>query len=133
MEWMEPNKLWVGLGNPCLEEEMNIFFAATTITLRNGKKTHFWFAPWLNGRAPKHVAPKIFEVSKRKKWMVSQALANAAWIVNINFKAPFTEDHLAQFLELCILVNNVHLHLDVEDSIVWKLTPNGQYSVALAY
>jgi hypothetical protein len=46
---------------------MNIFFAATTITLGNGKKTPFWFAPWLNGRAPKDVAPKIFEATKRKK------------------------------------------------------------------
>jgi hypothetical protein len=67
MEWTDPNKLWVGLGNPCSEEDMNIFFAATTITLGNGKKTPFWFAPWLNGRAPKDVAPKIFEATKRKK------------------------------------------------------------------
>jgi hypothetical protein len=41
MEWTDPNKLWVGFGNPCTEEDMNIFFAATSITLRNGKKTPF--------------------------------------------------------------------------------------------
>jgi hypothetical protein len=70
---------------------------------------------------------------KKKKWTVSQALANAAWIANINFEAPFTEDHLAQFLELWILVNNVQLHLDVDDSILWKLATNRQYSAILAY
>jgi hypothetical protein len=41
MEWTDPNKLWVGFGNPCPEEDMNIFFAATSITLGNGKKTPF--------------------------------------------------------------------------------------------
>jgi hypothetical protein len=28
---------------------MEIFYASTSITLGNGKKTPFWHAPWLNG------------------------------------------------------------------------------------
>jgi hypothetical protein len=115
------------LGNPCSEEDMNILFADTTFTLGNGKKTPFWLATWLNGRAPKDIAPKIFEFSKRMNWMVSQALTNAARIMDINFKGPFSEVHLAQFIDLWILINNVHLHLDIEDSIVWKLKMTHKY------
>jgi hypothetical protein len=132
-EWTDPNKLWVGLGNPSSEEDMNIFYAAITISLGNGKKTPFWDAPWLNGIAPKDIAPKIFESSKRKKCKVDQAIVNGAWIANINIDNTFSKTHLAQFIELWLLVNGVQLHTGVEDSIVWKLTSNGQYSAALAY
>jgi hypothetical protein len=132
-DWKDPNKLWVGLGNPCSEEDMNIFYAATTITLGNGKKTPFWDAPWLNGRAPKEIAPKIFESSKRKKCKVEQAIVNRYWIASITIDNTFSETHLAQFIELWQLVNGVQLQSGVEDSVVWKLTANGQYSAASAY
>ena len=29
-EWKEPTKMWVGLGNPCDEEDLNFFYASTT-------------------------------------------------------------------------------------------------------
>jgi hypothetical protein len=47
LEWTDPTKIWVGYdpyGNPCSEEDMSIFYAATTITLGNGCKTPFWHA-----------------------------------------------------------------------------------------
>ena len=65
-EWKEPTKLWVGMGNPCNEEDLNFFYASTTITVGNGAKTPFWESPWLLGRKPKNIAPLIFEVSSRK-------------------------------------------------------------------
>jgi hypothetical protein len=46
---------------------MNIFYAATKITVGNEAKTPFWEAPWLNGLDPKDIAPPIFMSSKRKK------------------------------------------------------------------
>jgi hypothetical protein len=36
-----PNKIWVGYGNRCNNDDMDIFYAATSITLDNGKKTPF--------------------------------------------------------------------------------------------
>jgi hypothetical protein len=44
---------------------MNTFYAATTIVLGNGQKTHFG-TPWLDRRKPKDIAPKMFESSERK-------------------------------------------------------------------
>jgi hypothetical protein len=35
---------------------MEIFYAATAITLGNGRKTPFWHAPWVHGRMPKDIA-----------------------------------------------------------------------------
>jgi hypothetical protein len=112
---------------------MDLFYAATKITLGNGRKTPFWEAPWLDGRSPKVIAPLIFESSMRKNWKVAQALANDAWVNKINLEAAFSWAHLVQFVDLWTLINNIHLVENVEDSIVWKLTESGLYSAASAY
>jgi hypothetical protein len=58
--------LGVGTGNPCNEEDMNLFYGDITFTTDNDAKTPFWHAPWLEGRNPKDIAPKKFESCKRK-------------------------------------------------------------------
>jgi hypothetical protein len=75
-EWVDPKKLWVGMGNPCNSVDMSLFYACTTITIGNGKIAPFWDLPWLNGMMPKDIAPLIFEASTRNKWKVNQALHN---------------------------------------------------------
>jgi hypothetical protein len=39
LEWKDPTKIWVGSGNPCSEQDMELFYAATTITVGNGMKS----------------------------------------------------------------------------------------------
>jgi hypothetical protein len=133
LEWKDDSKIWAGTGNPCNENDMEIFYAATTITLGNGRKTHFWQAPWLEGKMPKNIAPKIYEICKRKNWKVSQALQDDEWIRKLSGEATLSIEHLTQFVQLWALIQNVHLDEHVEDDIVWKLTGNGQYSAASAY
>jgi hypothetical protein len=133
LEWKDPSKIWVGSGNPCSDHDMEIFYAATTITLGNGKKTPFWFAPWLEGRKPIDIASLIFAISKRKNWKVSQALCEDAWVTKIALESSFTMEHLSQFIDLWTLISNISLVLEQEDDIVWKLTPDGQYSAKSAY
>jgi hypothetical protein len=41
LEWKGKDKIWVGMGNPCSKEDMNLFYAANTITLGNGEKHLF--------------------------------------------------------------------------------------------
>jgi hypothetical protein len=48
-EWNDENKPWIGLGTPCTPQDMDLFAAATKVTIGNGKKAIFWEAPWLNG------------------------------------------------------------------------------------
>jgi hypothetical protein len=33
LEWKDPTKIWVGSGNPCTKEDMDLFYGATTILL----------------------------------------------------------------------------------------------------
>lgn len=69
-EWNDSHRMWVGMGNPCDEDDMDLFYASTTITIGNGAIAPFWDSPWLFGRKPKDVAPLIFECSTRKNWKV---------------------------------------------------------------
>jgi hypothetical protein len=106
---------------------MEIFYAASTISLGNGRKTPFWHAPWLNGLMPKDIAPKKFQICKRKNWSVAQALHEDEWIRKLAIDATASVDHLTQFVQLWANIQRVHLRVDVEDDITWKLTGNGQY------
>jgi hypothetical protein len=112
---------------------MNLFYAATTITLGNGEIAPFWESPWLNGRKPKDIAPLIFDISSRKKWSVKQALQNNAWISKIKMDANLTTQHIREYIELWVALREVHLHEDTQDTIVWNLTTNGEYTSASAY
>jgi hypothetical protein len=133
LEWKDKGKIWSGTGNPCTDKDMEIFYAATTISLGNGRKTLFWHAPWVHGRKPKDIAPRIFDICKRKKWMVDQALRNDDWIPKLSDSATISIEHLTEFVQLWALIQRVHLEKDVDADISWKLTSNGQYSMASAY
>jgi hypothetical protein len=112
---------------------MDIFYAVTTISLGNGRKTPYWDASRLEGKSPKDVAPRIFELCKRKKWTVAQVLQDNEWITKLSTEATISIEHLIQFLQFWALIRNVQLNDELEDDISWKLTSNGEYSTASAY
>jgi hypothetical protein len=41
-EWRDMSKVWVGVGTPCDEVNMGIFYASTTISIDNGEIAPFW-------------------------------------------------------------------------------------------
>ena len=112
---------------------MDMFYAATTITVGNGLKTPFWHAPWLEGRKPKDIAPLIFECSSAKNCSVQKALLGADWVNKVRLDENFTTAHFSQFVNLWSLTTNVQLNNDVGDEIRWKLTADGEYSAKSAY
>jgi hypothetical protein len=55
--------------------DMNLFYAATNITMGHGKKTLFWEAPWLNGSKRRDIAPLIYIISTSKKGECEECFA----------------------------------------------------------
>ena len=98
----------------------------------DGNLTSFWEAPWLEGQKPKDIAPQIFMLSKTKKWCIKKVMDDNAWISKITLNEEFSHAHLAQFVELWVLLLGVLVE-NMEDKITWMLTPNGKYSAASAY
>ena len=100
LEWKAPEKLWVGLGNPCMEEDMDLFYAATLISIGDGTTADFWHSPWLRGCRPSDISPDIFRICKRKNWTVSMAMHDEAWIRQLDFTQGLSVDHIMQFVAL---------------------------------
>jgi hypothetical protein len=73
-EWTDPERAWVGMGNPCNEEDINLFYTLINLAVGNGKTAIFWHSPWINGAKPKDIAPFIFNISKKKHFVVSKGL-----------------------------------------------------------
>jgi hypothetical protein len=48
-QWKDPSKVWIGTENPCDNADMEFFYAATTISVEDGRIANFWHAPWLQG------------------------------------------------------------------------------------
>jgi regulation of enolase protein 1 (concanavalin A-like superfamily) len=62
---------------------MDLFHASTIVTVGNGEKTKFWHSSWLQGAAPKSIAPSLFRRSRRKNFTVQRALKNNYWVTQI--------------------------------------------------
>jgi hypothetical protein len=56
-EWTDLGPAWAGLGNPCNDDDMNLFYASINPSIGNGKIAMFWHSPWLRGVKPKDIAP----------------------------------------------------------------------------
>ena len=108
-------------------------YAATTITVGDGKTAEFWHTPWLLGAKPRDIAPLIFEISKGKNLTVRDAMHELLWLRNINMASGLSVNHIMQFCALWSSLEQVQLQDGIADDIVWKFTANGKYSAVSAY
>jgi hypothetical protein len=131
--WKDPSKAWIGSENPCNEADMKFFYAATIITIEDGRTANYWHKPWLQGRKPKDIAPLIFAISSRKSFMVREGLTNNFWIAKLNTNEISTSNHVVKFVELWSLIIEVQLVEGSNDGITCKLTNSGEYTAASAY
>jgi hypothetical protein len=131
-KWTAPDKPWVGTETPNDAADLDLFNAATRVTIGNGVKASFWSSSWLHGTPPKDLALLIFKASRRKNRTVQEALADHNWVSDIVVDT-FSVEHLEQYVRLWNLLAEVQLDPDSEDSITWSLTPNGCYSASSAY
>lgn len=90
----------------------------------------FWESSWINGKAPRDIAPRLYKLAWRKKLKVKQQLENHSWTRGL-WRMESAEEFV-EFVRLWDLVQNVQLN-DQEDQITWKLTADGKYSAKSAY
>jgi hypothetical protein len=48
LERVDDTKAWFDLGNPCNEQDKELF-AGAGVTVEDGEKATFWTSPWLHG------------------------------------------------------------------------------------
>ena len=56
-EWDSLQCPWKGTPVPCDQIDRKLFAACTEITIGNGQTALFWHDRWLQGNAPKDIAP----------------------------------------------------------------------------
>ena len=126
-EWVDESKPWAGSQLPCNEADRLLFNLSTMVTIGDGAKARFWHNSWLEGVAPRNLAPHLFLLVTRKNKTVQQELQNKNWIRSLRGKIT-TATHIEEFVSLWIRIQNVQLLPGVRDSITWKWTSDGCYS-----
>jgi hypothetical protein len=75
----------------------------------------FWHHSWVDGEAPRNLAPHLFELVRRKNRSVQQELHNHAWIWALRGRIT-TATHVEEFVSLWIRLQNIQLQPGMQDS-----------------
>jgi hypothetical protein len=77
------------------------------IFIRDGKSTPFWESKWINGVAPKEMAPSLYRKARFKKRSVYKELQNRNWIRNV--KGNSLAQQLDEYVMLFIAISSIQL------------------------
>jgi hypothetical protein len=121
-KWHQVQRPWAGLEIPCDGTVRELFHALTVVTAGKGDKVSFWHSSWINGRAPKFIAPGLFQKAKRKNISVMKAIDQNKWVSHISLVQSM--DELLDFITLWEEVTSVHRVEDLDDDIKWRWTPD---------
>ena len=89
---------WKGTATPCDKVDKDLFQACTEITVRDGSLARFWHDSWLQGKAPRNMAPSLFPLAARKNLTVKEALGEGRWMRGL--QRISSVEQLEQFVEL---------------------------------
>jgi hypothetical protein len=79
-EWGDDPKPWVGTNMSCNDMDRLLFNASTRVTIGDGNRARFWHHSWLEGEAPRYLAPNLFKLVRKKNRTIHQELNNGNWI-----------------------------------------------------
>jgi hypothetical protein len=131
MHWKDRDKAWIDLQSPCDKIDEELFSASTVVNVGNGRTTSFWKSSWIHGQAPKNIEPSLFKKAKKKNILFFHALRTNRWI---QLCLPcIREDEIKDFVTLWQAISNMHDLNNLEDTISWRWTTDGQYSASSAY
>jgi hypothetical protein len=68
----------------------------------------FWHNNWLEGQAPRYLAPNLFQLARRKNRSVQQELRNNNWIRSLRGHIA-SATHIEEFVSLWIRIQDVQL------------------------
>jgi hypothetical protein len=128
--WDHNDRPWKKMLKISDPTDRQLFFCSTVMHVGDGNNTPFWESRWLNGLSPKDVAPTLYGLTRFKQRSVNKELHNLNWIrslPDIN-----TSTQLEEFALLFMALEPVHLNQH-KDTITWKWTASGDFSVASAY
>ena len=129
-KWTDQSRPWTGMPVHLNPIERALFQLCTTITIGNGARTSFWHDRWLDGEAPKDIAPDCFRWAWRKNHSVAAALTARQWMRGLH--RMNTKPAARQFVVLWNRLQQVRL-ADQEDTVSWRFTASGTYSASSAY
>lgn len=129
--WHARDRSWKHLQLPTDKMDLQLFNAATKIILGNGRKASFWNSRWLQNGVLSDLFPSLYKHSRRKNRTVAEALTLNTWVRDVDHS--LTQSLIAEFLALWEMLEDIHLHEEREDRIVWRFTSDGQYTARSAY
>jgi hypothetical protein len=74
--WDSQDKPWKHLLKISDSTDRQLFFCSSEVQVGNGRTTPFWEARWLNGFAPRELAPNLYSLARFKKRSVASELSN---------------------------------------------------------
>ena len=112
----------MGSAPPCDEVDKQLFRVSTIVILGDGNKASFWNCSWLNGLAPRDIAPGLYKLAWRKNRTVKEDITDQQWTRGL-WRMDSVE-LMAQFVVLWDVVQQIQL-TDRPDEIVWRWSANG--------
>lgn len=129
-EWTDPARPWTGMEVPCNEVDKQFFRASTCVTIGNGRRAKFWESAWLDGRAPRDIAPNLYKLAWRKNLTVCEELQNGNWTRGL--WRMTTADEMVELVVLGNRLLEIQLN-DQKDAIRSRWTADGKFTARSAH
>jgi hypothetical protein len=130
----DPSRPWADFPIHVCKVVKNLIAAAIITKLGDGANTLFWKDRWLEGRCIKDIAPALFVLVPLRlanKRLVKDALPNFHWLSDM--QGAISVRVIAEFLELCEVLDAVVLQPGIRDRHLWKFSASGDYTSSSAY
>jgi hypothetical protein len=120
-EWTNRGCAWVGLGNPCNNEDKDLLYASNNLTLGNGENAMFGGPLCLEAWSPEILLPPLSTFLRKWIFQWAKVLGMIFGFSNLSFHNGILVAHITDFYNHCTIIQEFHLN-DERDTITWMLT-----------
>ncbi|XP_042983287.1 uncharacterized protein LOC122312690 [Carya illinoinensis] len=117
------------------KERLGVFSSNTGLCMGNGQRINFWHDVWVGDTALKAVYPTIFSIAREKDAMVADLWGTThdaqAWNINLTREAHDWE--VGMLVDFFNLLHNISLAVTTEDTLVWRPSRKGKFSIGSFY